>query len=136
VAPFQFLTGQWRKLGIPDPGDACRAFTKRDTLAEFTAANGREFIADDVYSTITVCWGSADTQSQPKPREVYFTELISVSALDRYTVEFRWESTKPGVHYEALHGVMQRQCIENPEAVKKVGRPGRLAHAVGTGPFI
>jgi len=32
--------------------------------------------------------------------------------------------------------VMQRQCIENPEAVKKWGDLADWHHAVGTGPFI
>jgi len=42
-----------------------------------------------------------------------------VTALDRYTVEFKWKAQNPEFIMEALHGVMQRQCIENPEAVKK-----------------
>jgi len=39
------------------------------------------------------------------------------------------------VHYGALHGVMQRQCIENPEAVKKWGDLSDWHHAIGTGSF-
>ena len=37
---------------------------------------------------------------------------------------------------ETLHGVMQRQCLENPEAVKKWGDVSDWHHAIGTGPFI
>jgi len=36
---------------------------------------------------------------------------------------------------EALHGVMHRQCLENPEAVMKWGNLSDWRHAIGTGPF-
>jgi peptide/nickel transport system substrate-binding protein len=87
--------------------------------------------------TTTVCWGWAGYPNpSPNPVEVYFTELISVTALDRYTVEFKWKAQNPEFIMEALHGVMQRQCIENPEAVKKWGDLADWHHAIGTGPFI
>ena len=37
---------------------------------------------------------------------------------------------------ETLHGVMQGQCLENPDAVKKWGDVRDWHHAIGTGPFI
>jgi len=37
---------------------------------------------------------------------------------------------------ETLHGVMQTQCLENPDAVRKWGDVSDWHHAIGTGPFI
>jgi len=101
-------------------------------------ANGREFVADDVvfhYNRI-LGLGGGFTKPSPFPELVQFQELESVIAVDKYTVIFKWKKLNPEIIMETLHGVMQRQCIENPEAVKKWGDLHDWHHAIGTGPFI
>jgi peptide/nickel transport system substrate-binding protein len=101
-------------------------------------ANGREFVADDVvfhYNRI-LGLGGGFTKPSPFPELVQFKDLKSVSALDKYTVEFKWDKLNEELILETLYGVMQRQCIENPEAVQKWGDLSDWHHAIGTGPFM
>jgi peptide/nickel transport system substrate-binding protein len=65
-----------------------------------------------------------------------FQDLISVTATDRYTVVFKFETSNPEFIMEALHGVNPTQCLENPEAVRKWGNLDDWHHAIGTGTFI
>ena len=136
--PTKFLAGQLAESWeFPTPGTHLIHLRKGIHWQNLPPANGREFVADDVvfhYNRLLGLGGYPNPS--PNPVEVYFTELISVKALDKYTVEFKWKAQNPDFIMEALHGVMQRQCIENPEAVKMWGDLSDWHHAVGTGPFI
>jgi len=136
--PTKFLAGQLAESWeFPTPGTHLIHLRKGINWQNLPPANGREFVADDVvfhYNRLLGLGGYPNPS--PNPVEVYFTELISVKALDKYTVEFKWKAQNPDFIMEALHGVMQRQCIENPEAVKMWGDLSDWHHAVGTGPFI
>jgi peptide/nickel transport system substrate-binding protein len=136
--PSKYMKGQLAESWeFPDSGTHVVHLRKGIHWQNVPPANGREFIADDVvfhYNRL-LGFGSYPNPS-PFPVEVYFKELISVTAADKYTVVFKWNVPNPEFIMEALHGPMQRQCIENPEAVKKWGDLSDWHHAIGTGPFI
>ena len=100
-------------------------------------ANGREFIADDVVFHFNRLFGLGGGFNKPSPfrKEIGFQDLLSVSAADKYTVVFKWKTTNYELIMETLHGVMQGQCLENPEAVRQWGDVRDWHHAIGTGPF-
>ena len=101
-------------------------------------ANGREFTADDVVFHFNRLFGLGGGFNKPSPfrTEIGFQDLVSVNAVDKYTVVFKWKTTNYEFIMETLHGVMQGQCLENPDAVKKWGDVRDWHHAIGTGPFI
>ena len=122
---------------FPDPGTHVVHLRKGIHWQNLPPANGREFVADDVVFHYRRLQGFGGYPNpSPFPQEVQFKELLSVTAVDKYTVEFKWKARNPEFIMEALHGVMQRQCLENPEAVKKWGDLSDWHHAVGTGAFI
>jgi peptide/nickel transport system substrate-binding protein len=136
--PSKYMKGQLAESWeFPTPGTHVVHLRKGIHWHNLPPANGREFIADDVvfhYNRLLGLGGYSNPS--PFPVEVYFRELLSVTATDDYTVVFRWKARNPEFVMEALYGVMQRQCIENPEAVKKWGNLTDWNHAIGTGPFI
>jgi len=82
-------------------------------------ANGREFVAEDVVFHYNRLLGLGDYPNpSPFPVGIEFQDLVSVTTTDKYTVVFEWKTPNHEFIMETLHGVMQRQCIENPEAVK------------------
>jgi len=122
---------------FPEPGTHVVHMKKGIHWQNIPPANGREFIADDVVFHYNRLCGLGDsfTKPSPFPLEFQFQELISVTAPDKYTVVFKWRVPNPEFVMEALYGVMQRQCIVNPDAVKKWGDVSDWHHAIGTGPF-
>ncbi len=135
--PSKFMKGylaeSWE---FPEPGTHVVHLKKGIHWQNIQPANGREFVADDVVFHYNRLLGmNGYPNPSPYPTEVYFKELISVTAIDKYTVVFKWTTPNSEFIMEALHGVMQRQCIENPEAVKKWGDLSDWHHAVGTGSF-
>jgi ABC-type transport system substrate-binding protein len=135
--PSKFMKGllaeSWE---FPEPGTHVVHLKKGIHWQNIPPANGREFVADDVVFHYNRLLGLNNFPNpSPWPTEVYFKELISVTAQDKYTVVFKWATPNTEFIMEALHGVMQRQCIENPEAVKKWGDLSDWHHAIGTGSF-
>ena len=100
-------------------------------------ANGREFIADDVVFHFNRICGLGNGFTKPSPlRSAAFQDLASVTAVDKYTVIFKWKIANPHLILETLQGVIPIACLENPDAVKKWGNLDDWHHAIGTGPFI
>jgi peptide/nickel transport system substrate-binding protein len=121
---------------FPDPGTHIIHLRKGIHWQNIPPANGRELTADDVVFHYNRLLGFNNYPNpSPYPLPPMFEELKSVKALDRYTVEFKWRARNPEFIMEALHGVMQRQCLENQEAVQKWGDLRDWHHAVGAGAF-
>jgi peptide/nickel transport system substrate-binding protein len=136
--PSKYMKGRLAESWeFPDQGTHVVHLRKGIHWQNIPPTNGREFIADDVvfhYNRLLGLGGYP--HPSPFPVGDQFKELISVTATDKYTVVFKWKVSNPEFIMEALHGPMQRQCIENPEAVKKWGDLSDWHHAIGTGPFI
>jgi len=137
--PSKYMKGQLAESWeFPDPSTHVVHLRKGVHWQNIPPANGREFIADDVvfhYNRLYAL-GGGFTKPDPYRAEIGFQDLISVTAIDRYTVVFKWKTTSQDSIMETLHGVMQGQCLENPEAVKQWGDVSDWHHAIGTGPFI
>jgi peptide/nickel transport system substrate-binding protein len=102
-------------------------------------ANGREFSADDVAHHYHRLFGLGSGFTQPSPYHASvraYKNLISVTAIDKYTVVFKWQTPNPEFILETLQAPVASQCLENPEAVKQWRDVSDWHHAVGTGPFI
>jgi peptide/nickel transport system substrate-binding protein len=136
--PAKYMKGQLAESWeFPNPGTHVVHLRKGIRWQNIPPANGREFVADDVvFHYNRLCGlGGGFTKPSPFSLEDAFQELLSVTAIDKYTVVFKWKINNPDLIMETLHGVMQRQCIENPEAVREWGDLTDWHHAVGTGPF-
>jgi ABC-type transport system substrate-binding protein len=137
--PSKYMKGQLAESWeFPEPGTHVVHLRKGIRWQNIPPANGREFNADDVVFHYNRLCGLGDGFTKPSPfrLEDAFQDLISVKATDRYTIVFKWKVANPEFIMETLHGVMQRQCLENPEAIKKWGDVSDWHHAIGTGPFI
>ena len=101
--------------------------------------NGREFTADDVAFHYHRLYGLGSGFTQPSPYHAAvsaFKNLISVTAVDKYTVVFKWRTLNPEFILETMQAPVASQCLEDAEAVRKFGDVRDWHHAVGTGPFI
>jgi peptide/nickel transport system substrate-binding protein len=101
--------------------------------------NGREFIADDVVFHYDRLYGLGDGFTKPSPYHTTDPEigtLISISAIDKYTVAFKWNVPNPEYINEALEATNTSTDIEAPEAINQWGNLNDWHHAIGTGPFI
>src|SRR5208283_5936767 len=101
--------------------------------------NGREFTAEDVAYHYHRLFGLGSGLA-PSPYHATvvtaYRYLVSVNAIDRYTVDFKWNVTNPEFIIETLQANALMQCIEAHEAVEKWGDVSDWHHAIGTGPFI
>jgi peptide/nickel transport system substrate-binding protein len=101
--------------------------------------NGREFIADDVAAHYNRLYGLGGGYTKPSPYQaatVAWQSLKSVTATDKYTVAFKWNSTNPEFILDTMWGLSTANDIEAPDAVKLWGDVNDWHHAIGTGPFI
>jgi len=103
-------------------------------------ANGREFTADDVVFDFDRLFGLGDGFTKPATywgTVALWQQLISVTATDKYTVAFKWQTSNPEFIMETIQAVgSSGTCLENPDAVKLWGDLNDWHHAIGTGPFI
>jgi peptide/nickel transport system substrate-binding protein len=138
--PSKYLKGQLAEdWEFKDPHTHIVHLRKGVHWQNIPPANGREFIADDVVFHYNRLYGLGGGFSKPSPfrsADIRFKDLISVTALDKYTVVFKFRTLDPENIIETLHNAYQAQCIENPEAVKKWGDVADWHYAIGTGPFI
>jgi len=99
--------------------------------------NGREFVADDVVYTWNRYWGLGDGFTEPSPHfanEQYAT-ITSVTAIDKYTVEFK--HSPPNVAFvPEFFGPGCADVIVAREAVEQEGGYEDWMKLVGTGPWI
>ena len=102
--------------------------------------NGREFTADDVVYHYHRLFGLGSGFSQPGAAHANvvtaYRDLISINAMDKFTVIFKWKTPAREFIRETLQAPTNAACIEAREAVEKWGDVNDWHHAVGTGPFI
>jgi ABC-type transport system substrate-binding protein len=136
--PSKYMKGQLAEnWEFPEPGKHVVHLRKGIHWQNIPPASGREFTADDVVFHYNRLYGLGGGFKKDSPfcAEIGFRDIISVTAEDKYTVVFKFSIPNPEFIMETLHGVMQRQCIENPEAVNQWGNLTDWHHAIGTGPF-
>jgi peptide/nickel transport system substrate-binding protein len=99
--------------------------------------NGREFTSDDVAYHYHRLYGGGHGFTTRGPGAHYqFTPLESITAIDRYTVAFKWKAPNPEIVRDAMQAWGSLASIEAREAVEKWGNLDDWHHAIGTGPFI
>jgi len=101
--------------------------------------NGREFTSDDVVFHYDRMLGFGDGYTKPAPYwsgVANWKNCTSVTAIDKYTVAFKWNVTCPEFIEEIVQALGTQGWFEAPEAVQQWGNLDDWHHAIGTGPFI
>jgi peptide/nickel transport system substrate-binding protein len=127
------LAASWE---FPDAATHIIHLRKGIHWQDIPPANGREFVAADVVSHFSRLCGFSPFVKPSSPPAPGLQDLISVTAVDKYTVEFKFKTPNTELIMEALHKVYPSLCLENPDAVQKWGDLNDWHHAIGTGPFI
>ena len=141
IAPHQYLIGllaeNWE---FTEPGTLVFHLHQGIHWQDLPPVNGREFTADDVAFHFHRLYGLGSGYTSPPPYHntvPLFKDLISVSAIDKYTVAFKWTTHNPEIILQALvTNHSPALVIEAREAVEKWGDLSDWHHAIGTGPFI
>jgi peptide/nickel transport system substrate-binding protein len=124
---------------FPDPRTHIIHLRRNVHWQNIPPANGREFTSEDVLFHYNRLFGLGGGFTKPSPvraNDVNFQDLVSMAAIDRYTVVFKFKTPNPEFIMETLHEISQAPCMENSEAVEKWGDVADWHHAIGTGPFI
>ena len=122
-----------------EPGTFVIHVRKGIRWQDIAPANGRDFIADDIafHFNRDLGLGLGFTKPAPNWGTVAWTKsLISVTASDKYTVVFKWNTPNPEFVTETFQTPGSATSIENPDAVKLWGDVMDWHRAIGTGPFI
>jgi peptide/nickel transport system substrate-binding protein len=138
--PGEFVKGHLAESWeFPDPNTLVVHLRQGICWQDIPPANGREFTAGDVAYHYHRLYGLGSGFTKPSPYHASvsaFKNLISVTATDKYTVVFKWQTPNPEFILETMQAPVASLCLENPEAVKKWGDINDWHHAIGTGPFI
>jgi peptide/nickel transport system substrate-binding protein len=141
VSPHRYLKGllaeSWE---FTEPGTLVFHLRKGIHWQDIPPVNGREFTADDVVFHFHRLYGlgSGYTRQSPHHKKVImYKDLLSVTAIDKYTVAFNWKTHNPEFILEVLVTNHSPELVIEPrEVVEKWGDVSDWHHAVGTGPFI
>ena len=140
VSPHRYLTGHLAESWEFTSPQTLVFHLRKIHWQNIPPVNGREFTADDVVYHFHRLYGlgSGFTRSSPAQDKVLmYQDLVSVTAIDRYTVAFEWKNANPEFILQFLVTNHNPALgIEAREAVEKWGDLGDWHHAVGTGPFI
>ena len=140
IRPNQFVKGHLAESWeFTEPGTYVVHLRKGIHWQDIPPVNGREFTADDVAYHYHRLFGlGSGLEPSPYHAKVVtaYRSLISVTAIDRYTVAFKWKVKNPEFIIETLQANALVHCIEAQEAVEKWGDVSDWHHAIGTGPFI
>ena len=116
---------------FPDPETIIVHLRQGVHFANKPPVNGRELVADDVvftenrlYYEVPKAYLNVSFTPDRKPQ--------SVTALDKYTVEFK---IVPGMAGEVLRGGFDYTCIEPHEVFDQYGNMEDWTRVIGTGPF-
>ncbi len=140
LRPNQYVKGHLAESWeFTDPGTYVVHLRKGIHWQDIPPVNGREFTAEDVAYHYHRLFGLGSGLA-PSPYHATvvtaYRYLVSVNAVDRYTIAFKWNVTNPEFIIETLQANALMQCIEAREAVEKWGDVRDWHHAIGTGPFI
>ena len=120
-----------------EPGNYVVHLRKGIHWQNIPPVNGREFTSDDVAYHYHRLYGGGHGVTTRGPGAHYqFTPLESITAIDRYTVAFKWKAPNPEIVRDAMQAWGSLASIEAREAVEKWGNLDDWHHAIGTGPFI
>jgi ABC-type transport system substrate-binding protein len=120
-----------------EPGTYVIHLRKGIYWQDIPPVNGREFTSDDVAYHYHRMYGLGHGFTQRGPGAHYqFTPLQSVTAIDRYTVAFKWNVANQETIRDAMQAVGSLASLEAHEAVEKWGNLDDWHSAIGTGPFI
>jgi peptide/nickel transport system substrate-binding protein len=141
IAPHWFLRGllaeSWE---FTEPGTLVFHLRKGIHWQNIPPVNGREFTADDVAFHFQRIYGLGSGYTEPAPYHstiILFEALKSVTAIDKYTVAFKWTTPNQELILESLvTNHSPALAIVAREAVEKWGDVNDWHHAIGTGPFI
>lgn len=140
IRPNQYVKGHLAESWeFAEPGTYVVHLRKGIHWQDISPVNGREFTADDVAYHYHRLFGlGSGLQPSPYHAKVVtaYRSLMSVTAIDRYTVAFKWKVNNPEFIIETLQANALVHCIEAREAVEKWGDVSDWHHAIGTGPFI
>ncbi|MGP8080608.1 MAG: ABC transporter substrate-binding protein [Dehalococcoidales bacterium] len=141
ISPHNYLKGNLAESWeFTEPGTLVFRLRKGIRWQDIPPVNGREFTADDVVYHFHRLYGLGSGFTSPSPYQdkvIIYQDLVSVAAMDKYTVAFKWKTTNPEFIMEILvtnHSPIL--VIEAREAVEKWGDVNDWHHAIGTGPFI
>ena len=99
--------------------------------------NGREFTsADVVYHFDRMLGIGGGFKVSPYYATSPYIGCTAVTAIDKYTVSFKWNSSNPELILETMQQPSLISCIEASEAVSLWGDLNDWHHAIGTGPYI
>ena len=120
-----------------EPGNYVVHLRKGIHWQNIPPVNGREFTSDDVAYHYHRLYGGGHGFTTRGPGAHYqFTPLESITAIDRYTVAFKWKAPNPEIVRDAMQAWGSLASIEAREAVEKWGNLDDWHHVIGTGPFI
>lgn len=111
----------------PDHATAIFHLRKGVRFQDLPPVNGRELVADDVVYS----FNRNRSEKSPARGRTALRSLKSVKALDKYTVEFKFDPP----HVE-MWEILRRCYIVPHELVERDGDLANPKHAVGTGPFM
>jgi peptide/nickel transport system substrate-binding protein len=141
LPPAQYLKGHLAESWeFTDPNTYIVHLRKGIHWQNIPPVNGREFTADDVVYHYHRLYGLGSGFTKPAQYHSTVTayrSLLSVTAVDRYTVVFKWKTPNPEFIMETMITIHSPTAsIEAREAVEKWGDLKDWHHAIGTGPFI
>ena len=138
--PSQYVQGNLAEnWEFSDPNTLVVHLRKGMRWQDIPPVNGREFNSSDVTYHFHRMYGGGDGFTKPSPFQaatVAWQSLTSVTALDKYTVAFKWNTSNPEFILDTMWGLSTANDIEAPEAVKLWGDLNDWHHAIGTGAFI
>ena len=91
-----------------------------------------------LFITTTGCMGLVAVLPRQSPAGIgnpMTSQLLSVTATDQFTVEFKWKTSNPEVILETVEA-SDPGGFEASEAVTLWGNLNDWHHAIGSGPFI
>jgi peptide/nickel transport system substrate-binding protein len=120
-----------------EPGNYVVHLRKGIRWQNIPPVNGRELTSDDIAYHYHRLYGGGHGFTTRGPGAHYqFTPLESITAIDRYTIAFKWKAPNPEIVRDAMQAWGSLASIEPREAVEKWGNLDDWHHAIGTGPFI